>query len=287
MPLVRDSTVAASSPSAAECVVDRPRPRRSRSAAGALRPLSRRRRSHAQHRERREAFESVPRPTTNRCRERARSRRPPERGASREAARAPRAARRRPSQAMQGAQGVWRRDAARSSATTDLRLGWNRRIARRRRISSSQVRARATSAARRGSRTRAGERRHHAPAPRSPRERGHQRAAAVLDGGGEIRLARHDECGRCARRWRARIGDRSAIVDVDLVPDRRYDRHPARRDRARDDLVVERPEVLDRAPAPADDHDVDGRERCELADARGDLALGTRTLNAHRTNHDA
>jgi hypothetical protein len=45
---------------------------------------------------------------------------------------------------------------------------------------------------------------------------------------------------------------KSAIVTSDLVPDRGHDRHARRDDRAGDDLLVERPEILERTATPPD-----------------------------------
>jgi len=41
------------------------------------------------------------------------------------------------------------------------------------------------------------------------------------------------------------------------VPDRRHDRHRARRDRADEPLLAERQEVFERAAATREHHDVD------------------------------
>ena len=54
-----------------------------------------------------------------------------------------------------------------------------------------------------------------------------------------------------------RSATKSAMVTSALVADRRNDRHRRGRNRARDDLLVERPQILDRSAAAADDDDVD------------------------------
>ncbi len=73
----------------------------------------------------------------------------------------------------------------------------------------------------------------------------------------ELVLGRDDDLGGRRRRRRPQIGDEIGDRDVGFVADRRDDRHRRQRDRARDDLLVERPEILDRAAAAADDDDVD------------------------------
>ena len=81
-------------------------------------------------------------------------------------------------------------------------------------------------------------------------------------------FARHDELRRRRRRRRAHVGHEVGDRHVGLVADRRDDRHRHARDRARDDLFVERPEILDRTAAAADDDDVDARHARDRAQRR-------------------
>ena len=76
-------------------------------------------------------------------------------------------------------------------------------------------------------------------------------------------------CGR--RRRRAQIRDEIGDREVDLMADRRDDRDRARMDRARHRLVVERPEVLERAAAARQQQHVVARgARCFGDDTRDD-----------------
>ena len=65
----------------------------------------------------------------------------------------------------------------------------------------------------------------------------------------ELVLGRDDDLGGGRRRRRAHVGDEVGNRHVGFVADRRDDRHRRPRDRARDDLLVERPEILDRSAA--------------------------------------
>ena len=65
----------------------------------------------------------------------------------------------------------------------------------------------------------------------------------------------HDDLGRGGRRGRADIGGEVGQRHVDLVADAAHDRQRVRDDRADDPLVVERPQVLERAAAAGEDRD--------------------------------
>ena len=70
-------------------------------------------------------------------------------------------------------------------------------------------------------------------------------------------------------RWRAEVRDEVRDRDVDLVSDRGNHRHRGRRDRPRQDLLVERPEILDRSAAASDDHHVHARDARDRLAAPG------------------
>src|SRR5204863_6200285 len=75
--------------------------------------------------------------------------------------------------------------------------------------------------------------------------------------------------------------------EVDLVPHGGNDGDARARDRARDHLLVERPEVLERPPAASDDDDVETAEPVQVRDSRRDLARGPVALHADRPHDDA
>ena len=97
------------------------------------------------------------------------------------------------------------------------------------------------------------------------------RCASAIDARDELVFAGDDHLG--GRRWRGRaqVGDEVGDRDVGLVADGGDRRHRAAGDRARDDLLVERPEILDRAAAAADDDDVDAAGPGDGADAARDV----------------
>ena len=79
------------------------------------------------------------------------------------------------------------------------------------------------------------------------------------------RAVGHHERRGGGRRGRAHVGDEVADREVGLVAHARHDRQRRLEHRARDDLLVERPQVLDRAAAARDDQHVDlarARWRC-------------------------
>ena len=90
-----------------------------------------------------------------------------------------------------------------------------------------------------------------------------------VDVAGELVLAPHDELG--GRRWRrrAQVGDEVGDGDVGLVADRGDDRHRRGGDRPGDGLFVERPEILERSAAAADDDHVDAVDARRPGAARG------------------
>ena len=121
----------------------------------------------------------------------------------------------------------------------------------------------------------------HAPVrARPPAARAADRCAR------ELVLPRHDQFGGRRRRRRADVGDEIGDRDVGLVADRRDDRHRRGGDRARDDFLVERPEVLDRPAAASDDDDVDARHAADGAQPARDLAGRAFALHARRADHE-
>ena len=105
---------------------------------------------------------------------------------------------------------------------------------------------------------------------------------------GELGAHRHGKLGGRGRGRRPAIG---GVVDqggVGLMPDRRDQRDHARRRGAHHDLLVERPEILERAAAARDDQQVRARHRARLRqgieprDRGGDLLGRELALHHHR-----
>ena len=70
------------------------------------------------------------------------------------------------------------------------------------------------------------------------------------------------------------------------MPDGRYDRDVRIIDRARDPLIVERPQVLDRTAAAAGDDQVADLIAISIPDGPGDLRRRLRPLHAHGQQHN-
>ena len=93
-----------------------------------------------------------------------------------------------------------------------------------------------------------------------------------------------DDLGGVRRRRGAHVGDEVGDRRVDLVPDAGDDRHRRGGDGAGDGLLVERPQILERAAAARDDHDVDAGMPRHVADGAGDLVAGALALDAARAD---
>src|ERR1051325_1648658 len=109
-------------------------------------------------------------------------------------------------------------------------------------------------------------------------------AEVVLDQRADLALGADHDLRGGRRRRRAQIGDEIRDREVALVPDAGDGRNRARGDRSGHDLLVERPEVLERASAAADQHDVVQVPVRQMAQRRGDLARRVRALHAHRVD---
>ena len=99
---------------------------------------------------------------------------------------------------------------------------------------------------------------------------------------------RHAEFRSGGRGRRAHVG---GVIDqrpVGLMTDRGNQRNQAFRRRANDDLLVEAPQILERAAAARDDQQVGPRDRAarlqriEAGDRRGDFRRRSLALHAHR-----
>src|SRR5207245_8712112 len=119
-----------------------------------------------------------------------------------------------------------------------------------------------------------------------PPHRADQAVVEVAQGVDDGLLLPHDELGGGRRRRRAQVRHEVGDREVDLVADAGDHRGLRGDDRARDDLLVEGPEVLERAAAPADDDHVDVAERVQVGDAVGDLAGGALTLDPDGPDDD-
>ena len=92
----------------------------------------------------------------------------------------------------------------------------------------------------------------------------------------------HQQFGGDRRRRRAQVGGEVGEAEVGFVADRRHHRHRRGGDRARQALVVERPQVFQRtAAAGQQDHVVAARRRRALQH-RDDLRRGAVALHRHR-----
>ena len=96
-----------------------------------------------------------------------------------------------------------------------------------------------------------------------------------------------DELRGTGRRRRADVGDEVADREVGLVAHGGDDRQRGVDHRARDLLVVERPQVLDRAAAPSDDQHVDLRTRVRRTDRLHDARGRGLALHGRRVDDDA
>ncbi len=98
----------------------------------------------------------------------------------------------------------------------------------------------------------------------------------------------HDQLGGGAGRWCAQIGDEIGDREIDLVSNRGDDRQFCRGNGARDDFLIELPQIFDAAAAARDDDQIDRCEifvRCrQLADRDGDFLRCAAALHAHRTD---
>ena len=100
------------------------------------------------------------------------------------------------------------------------------------------------------------------------RQRGRAAAVGAIDARAEVVRAIDDELRGVGRRGGADVGDEVRNREIDFVADRGNDRHGTRGDRARQRLVVERPEIFGRSAAASDDDDVDlghARDRAQRA----------------------
>ena len=104
-----------------------------------------------------------------------------------------------------------------------------------------------------------------------------RRACAAI-----ARAIRHDERRGAGGRRRARVGDEVADREVGLVADAGHDRHARLEHGARDDLLVERPQVLDRAAAAATISTSTSARAFAGADRRRDLLRGALALHGGR-----
>ena len=103
----------------------------------------------------------------------------------------------------------------------------------------------------------------------------------------------HDQLGRDRRRGGPDVGRELRERHVRLVADADHDRPRMRGDGAHDGLLVEGPEVLERAAAAGEDDDVHGAPRgrvrpaAEAAQRADDGLLGTRALHLAGAHDDA
>jgi hypothetical protein len=107
----------------------------------------------------------------------------------------------------------------------------------------------------------------------------------AIDARDEFITARDDSLRRgrgCrAAQVRREVGD----GDVGLVANARNDWHVAADDCARDDLLVEPPEILNRAATPDEEHHIHARNAADRSQRARDIGRGTVALHARGANH--
>src|ERR1700737_779620 len=109
-------------------------------------------------------------------------------------------------------------------------------------------------------------------------------ADVVLNLHTDLALRADHDLRRGRRSWRAEVGDQVADGEVRLVSHSGNRGDGACSDRPRHDLLVKRPQILQRTSAAADENHVVNLPPGEMADRCSDLAPGGRTLNPHWIN---
>ena len=102
-----------------------------------------------------------------------------------------------------------------------------------------------------------------------------------------VELFPHDELRGSRGRRGAKIGDEIGNGEIGLVTDGGDHRHRALGDRARDTLVVERLQILDRSAPTRDDHDVESLDVTQIAQRPDNLEGGAFALDTDGRNHHA
>ena len=157
-------------------------------------------------------------------------------------------------------------------------------------VSSAACRPRIASARRKAGERRpaAGDVHAAAQALHAPARRGDAAARAGDRSGRRIRPSRATTSSAAADGVGARTSaTKSAIVTSVSWPTAEMTGTGDARDRARDDLLVERPEILDRSAAAADDDDVDAGHACDRRAApRAISRRRALALHARRADHE-
>ena len=107
-----------------------------------------------------------------------------------------------------------------------------------------------------------------------------------IDPVAEVVLGRDHDLRGCRRRRCAEVGDEVGDGHIALVPDGRNNRHGTARNGTRDALLVECPEVFNRAAAAPDDDDVDAGDTPDRPQPRRNIRSGVVSLHAHRANDE-
>ena len=102
----------------------------------------------------------------------------------------------------------------------------------------------------------------------------------------QILRIRHGKLRRIGRCRRAQVSHKVRDGHIRLVTDGGDNRNVRVIDRARNALVVKRPQVLDRAAAAPGDDEIAHMIAVGITNRPGDLRRSFRTLNAHRQQHD-
>ena len=110
--------------------------------------------------------------------------------------------------------------------------------------------------------------------------------AQAIDPVAEIVFRRDDELRRSGWCRRTHVGDKVGNRDVGLVADRRNHRHRHSRDGARDDLLVEGPQVFNRSAPPTDDHDLHARDARDLAQGARNVRRRVLALHTRRADYE-
>jgi len=97
---------------------------------------------------------------------------------------------------------------------------------------------------------------------------------------------RHSQLRRVRRRCGAQIGHKVRNRHIRFVPDGGYDRDVRIIDRARDPLIIKRPQVLDRTAAAAGNDEIPDLIAIGIPERSGNLRRCLRSLYAHGQQHD-
>src|SRR5262245_51740960 len=119
--------------------------------------------------------------------------------------------------------------------------------------------------------------------------RQHRRVDAVrqlIESRAEVVPSCDDHFGGCRWRRRAQIGDEIGNRDISFMSDRGNRRYWTARDRTRRDLLVECPQIFNRAATTPDDYYIDPGNLADRGHCAGYVDRRTFALHSRGTNDD-